>query len=264
LTYQDPDYLIKKQYRDGGNLESRIQIHERFSQNPQGLHSWMHGIFRLSNASQVLEVGGGTGQLWDSATDDLAFDLRLTLTDLSPGMLAEAEARLASRFKAARFQVADIAQLDFPPASFDVVMAHFMLYHVPDLQPAFDAVCRVLSPQGHFYATTVGEDHLAELKALVQAYAPDEVIPGFSPTFTLENSLTQLGTHFVDFERMDYPDHLLVSEPEPLVRYILSSSPPEWHEAHRLADLHRYVEARLNSGPIHITKSVGMLRCRPR
>ena len=80
MSSQDRAYLINQQYRDGGNLDARIQLHERYSKNPQGLHPWMHTQFNLKSTSRLLELGGGTGLLWRSLPDSQRAELRLTLT----------------------------------------------------------------------------------------------------------------------------------------------------------------------------------------
>ena len=53
--------------------------------------------------------------------------------DLSPGMVAEAEAALTNSDHHFDFQPANIQSLDFADETFDVVVANHMLYHVPDL-----------------------------------------------------------------------------------------------------------------------------------
>ena len=60
-------------------------------------------------------------------------------------------------------EVATIGSLPYPDASFDVVVAAWMLYHVPDLDAALAEVRRVLRPGGSFVAVTNGDRHLARL-----------------------------------------------------------------------------------------------------
>jgi SAM-dependent methyltransferase len=94
-----------------------------------------------------LEVGAGTGY----------FSLNLlragivrdaTCTDISPGMVRTLSAnarRLGLTVKAAR---ADAESLPFPGESFDLVLGHAVLHHLPDLERAFSEFHRVLKPGG--------------------------------------------------------------------------------------------------------------------
>jgi SAM-dependent methyltransferase len=94
-----------------------------------------------------LEVGAGTGY----------FSINLlragvvgaaTATDISPGMLAA----LGDNAAAAGVEVAtaacDAEELPFPDASFDLVVGHAVLHHLPDLDRAFREFHRVLRPGG--------------------------------------------------------------------------------------------------------------------
>ena len=96
-----------------------------------------------------LEIGAGTGY----------FSLNLlqagvvqeaTCTDISPGMmrtLAINAARLNLEVRTAR---ADAESLPFPDSSFDLVLGHAVLHHLPDLERAFGEFDRVLRPGGWF------------------------------------------------------------------------------------------------------------------
>jgi SAM-dependent methyltransferase len=94
-----------------------------------------------------LEIGAGTGY----------FSLNLlqagivheaTCTDISPGMvaaLADNAERLGLNVRAAR---ADAESLPFAGESFDLVLGHAVLHHLPDLKRAFAEFHRVLRPGG--------------------------------------------------------------------------------------------------------------------
>ena len=94
-----------------------------------------------------LEVGAGTGY----------FSLNLlragivrdaTCTDISPGMVRALNAnarRLGLTVTAAR---ADAEALPFDDGSFDLVLGHAVLHHLPDLERAFSEFHRVLKPDG--------------------------------------------------------------------------------------------------------------------
>ncbi|MGB9183158.1 MAG: methyltransferase domain-containing protein [Solirubrobacteraceae bacterium] len=94
-----------------------------------------------------LEIGAGTGY----------FSLNLlqagvvgeaTCTDISPGMvttLAGNAQRLGLSVRTAR---ADAEALPFADASFDLVLGHAVLHHLPNLRRAFAEFHRVLRPGG--------------------------------------------------------------------------------------------------------------------
>lgn len=122
-----------------------------------------------------LEIGAGTGYfslnlLQASVVGDA------TCTDISPGMvrtLADNAARLGLKVRTAR---ADAESLPFADASFDLVLGHAVLHHLPDLQKAFGEFHRVLRPGGRI--VFAGEpsrtgDRLAAIpKASAGAVAP--------------------------------------------------------------------------------------------
>jgi SAM-dependent methyltransferase len=94
-----------------------------------------------------LEIGAGTGY----------FSLNLlqagvvshaTCTDISPGMVSTLSAnaeRLGLNVKAAR---ADAESLPFADGSFDLLLGHAVLHHLPNLRRAFAEFHRVLRPGG--------------------------------------------------------------------------------------------------------------------
>jgi ubiquinone/menaquinone biosynthesis C-methylase UbiE len=97
---------------------------------------------------RALEIGAGTGYF--SLNLVQAGILReATCTDISPGMvsrLGENAQRLGlPQVRAAR---ADAESLPFPDASFDLVLGHAVLHHLPDLESAFAEFHRVLRPGG--------------------------------------------------------------------------------------------------------------------
>ncbi len=94
-----------------------------------------------------LEIGAGTGYF--SLNLLLAGVVsEITCTDISPGMvrtLAANAERLGLHVRAAR---ADAESLPFADQSFDLVLGHAVLHHLPDLGAAFSEFHRVLRPGG--------------------------------------------------------------------------------------------------------------------
>ena len=97
----------------------------------------------------ALEIGAGTGYFSLNLMQQGAFE-RLTATDISTGMLDSLAATasdlgLRERVETAR---ADAEQLPFEDQSFDLVLGHAVLHHIPDLDRAFAEFARVLRPCG--------------------------------------------------------------------------------------------------------------------
>jgi SAM-dependent methyltransferase len=124
---------------------------------------------------RALEVGAGTGY----------FSLNLlragvvaeaTCTDISPGMVRALNANAHRLGLAVNTARADAESLPFAEASFDLVLGHAVLHHLPDLEGAFSEFHRVLRPGG--WVVFAGEpsrfgDRLAALpKRGANAVAP--------------------------------------------------------------------------------------------
>jgi SAM-dependent methyltransferase len=94
-----------------------------------------------------LEIGAGTGYFSLNLVQS-GIVREATCTDISPGMvrtLATNAERLGLEVRAAR---ADAESLPFPNESFDLLLGHAVLHHLPDLDRAFDEFARVLRPGG--------------------------------------------------------------------------------------------------------------------
>jgi len=99
---------------------------------------------------RALEVGAGTGY----------FSLHLlragmvgeaTCTDISAGMLETLRANAAELGLSVETVACDAEQLPFADGSFELVMGHAVLHHLPDLARAFREFERVLAPGGSVF-----------------------------------------------------------------------------------------------------------------
>jgi ubiquinone/menaquinone biosynthesis C-methylase UbiE len=248
--------LLEEQYRTADNLRARISLHERFSTSTLSFARWVFDGYDFGEAADLLEVGCGDGNIWRENRDRIPDGWRLTLTDFSPGMVEEARTVLGER---AQYEVADVRELPFADASFDAVIANHMLFHVPDRERALSELARVLRPGGSFTATTVGRDHLKELRELVPVRGGGT----YSKTlgrFTTETGAKELAPFFVDVEVEPYPDALEVTETEPLLAFIRSRGDVD---ERALAEARSEIEQAIaRSGSFHVTKATAVFRCR--
>ncbi len=96
---------------------------------------------------RALEIGAGTGYF---TLNMLRAGLigEATCSDISPGMLAALKANARQLGLKVKTKPADAEQLPFADASFDLVLGHAVLHHIPDLNRALSEFARVLAPGG--------------------------------------------------------------------------------------------------------------------
>jgi ubiquinone/menaquinone biosynthesis C-methylase UbiE len=211
---------VGEQYATNANLRARIALHDRYSRTPVSYPHWIFDGYAFGDEADVLEVGCGDGNIWRENLDRIPPGWRLTLTDFSPGMVDEARAALGDR---AEYAVADVQELPFADASFDAVIANHMLFHIEDRTRALGELARVLRPGGTFRATTIGLDHLGELRELVPP-PPESQWAKTRDRFMIEQVHEELAPFFVqvEVEPVPGPQDLEVTELEPLLDFVRS------------------------------------------
>ncbi len=121
-------------FGDVGREQVLVKVQKAVGHKPDG---W----------GRSLEIGAGTGY----------FTLNLlragmigqaTCTDISPGMLATLRANAKRLGLEVRTEQVDAERLPFDDGSFDLVLGHAVLHHIPHLDRAFAEFARVLAPGG--------------------------------------------------------------------------------------------------------------------
>jgi SAM-dependent methyltransferase len=248
---------LQQQYKDSSNLNARAAIY-RFSAG--GVSGGPARVLEAMLATvpadaDILEVGGGPGWLWRGSLARLPPSWRVLVTDLTAGMTAEAKAALGSD---ARFRVSqmDVHALDLPDASFDAVIANWMLYHVRDRPRALGEIRRVLKPGGTLLAATNGDGHVGEIDALVNAYLGDASPVRGGLAFSLENGAAQLAPFFASIAVRDGRGTLRITEAEAVVQYVLSfDAAREIVVGDRLEALRRQVQAEMISAGAFVVRT---------
>ena len=243
---------VANQYTNSSRLLARISIHEKYSRNKQPFGEWIVSHYQLQVGEKVLELGCGTGSMWQGVS--LPKNCHVTLTDLFPGMLDAA--RENTVHLDADYQVCDVMEIPYAAHSFDVVIANMMLYHVQDIGKALQEIRRVLKPEGRFYAATFGEHGIVETVLDML---------GLSATanhrFTLQNGAAQLSEHFTQVDCRLRDDALDVTNLQDLISYLRSMD-----SMTVLADIpdERLLEvfsANMTDGVLSLPKEYGLFVC---
>jgi len=255
---------VQKQYATAQNLNTRASLHALFSTNKQGWGSWVFQQYCLRPGMSVLELGCGSAGLWAGRAGELR-GVKLLLSDFSEGMLQTARENIGER-PGLSYERIDAQDIPHPDASFDMVVANHMLYHVPDIDKALGEIARVLKPGGTLYATTLGEGNMPELIGLLRRFDPaiDFAQDAITDAFGLESGEARLRRHFDHVEVRRYEDSLHVTRAQPLVDYVLSSqgigNVNDVVTGEKAALFARYIEDIIErEGAIDITKDAGML-----
>ncbi|MBA2573382.1 MAG: class I SAM-dependent methyltransferase [Nocardioidaceae bacterium] len=172
---------VRAQYANEARLSTRSSVWRgtRDGRQPQDVAA---DAIARARPQRLLEVGCGTG----------AFAERLATENCNAVVVAIDRSPRLVELTAARgidAHVADVMALPFADAGFDVVVAMWMLYHVPDLHQGLAEIRRVLRPNGALVAATNGDEHLTEL--LTEAGGAPLITQ-----FSTENGSEALHRHF--------------------------------------------------------------------
>ena len=254
---QDNSSIIN-QYMTSKNLDVRIALHEKYSQNPMGWFPWLYSQIDFQGVNRLLEIGCGSGELWKNNTLNLR-NREFFLSDSSEGMVSEVREKYGSEFNCI---VADCEKIPFKDAYFDCVIANHVLFYLQNLHQGITEICRVLKPDGVLYCSTYGSNHMKEITALVQAFDSKITLSqaNLYEVFGLENGKDILNPYFSSVEVSYYPDELIVDEAQPLVDYIMSCHGNQSEIiGPRLIEFKEFIQKQL---PLHITKEAGVFICK--
>src|SRR5438067_6291138 len=158
VTRLDDPALVADEYADDARLRRRALA---FTDKRTGLDARVPLVAAVAAArpERVLEVGCGWGELaeWiarETGADVVAVDLSQRMVELACERGVDA-------------RVGDVQELPFADGEFDVAIAAWMLYHVPDLDRGLAELARVLRPGCRLVVATNSRFHLIELRELV-------------------------------------------------------------------------------------------------
>lgn len=212
MTGLDDPLLVASEYADDARLRRRAAAFTGESTAVDARTPLVAAVV-AARPERILEVGCGWGELAEWVGRET--EAEVTAIDLSPRMVELA------RERGVEASVGDVQELRFADGEFDVAIAAWMLYHVPDLDRAIAELARVLRRGGRLVVATNSRFHLLELRELV----------GSGPStlkFAREDGEEHLGRHFAHVVRQDIDGQLEFAhrgEVEEYVRASISMSP---------------------------------------
>jgi SAM-dependent methyltransferase len=229
--------LIRQDYSDPSRLEERVRAWREYHV-PDMLELILAAAVE-EPVGQVLEVGCGDGRFSEQLRDRSG--ARVVALDFSPAMAAQAALRGLD------VQVGDIASMPWPDGQFDLVVANWMLYHVPDLEAGLAEIRRVLRPGGRLIASTMANRHMRELWDLVGdgSDAPELA-------FSTDNGLEVLQRHFEQVEQRSMAGHATFPDYDAALAHVRTTLT----RAHLAERLPRF------DGPLRVTTSNAMFVAR--
>jgi phosphatidylethanolamine/phosphatidyl-N-methylethanolamine N-methyltransferase len=148
----------------------------------RGRHAAIAAAERIGG--RILEVGVGTG----ISLPDYKRTNRLCGVDISEAMLRKAQERV-TEFGLTNVEglwVMDAEQLSFPDASFDVVVAQYVITTVPNPEATLDEFARVLKPGGEIVLVSRVGAEAGLRRALEQWFSPAARKLGWRTQFSFE------------------------------------------------------------------------------
>jgi SAM-dependent methyltransferase len=207
---------IMRNYRDTGNLKSRISIYDY--REPRFDPVDFAAELLTGDPGLVLDVGAGFGRFTNRLRADHP-EATVVAIDKAPGMLTEVDAPV---------MVADAQDLPYPDASVDTVLAMHMLYHVPDVAKAVAEFRRALKPGGTLLVSTNIRGDMSQMAELWDRVAGPILGPGgysFNGAIRNFDSATApalLEAEFASVETFQATGTVSVPEPEPILRFFAS------------------------------------------
>ena len=255
---------LASQYRSATNLSARIALHSLYSTNPEGWFPWLYRKLELAPGMRVLEVGCGDGALWTCRHEELPRPISIVLSDISDGMIRDVRRNIRQDLQSFTFQVFDCANIPYPDNTFDLVIANHVLFYADDLHETLQELARVLRPGGRFICSSYSSRHMHEIRDLVRLFDSHISLSHghLYERFGLENGQSLLSPVFSSVRLIRYEDGLRITDPQPLIEYILSCHGNQnQYLVNRYKEFQTFVKEQVGN-EFYVTKDAGIFVCR--
>ncbi len=261
---------VRRQYATDENLKIRQEIHDTYTVPNFDHTAWVINAMKWHGSERVLDVGCGAGRYYP-AVQSVSDTIHYHGMDISTGMLERHPGKDDHTVLCG-----DGMRLPYADDSFDIVMAHHMLYHVQDIDETLVEFRRVLKPGGVIATATNSNQSMPELQVLLRRAivlltrsGASQVQPPLpaSHLFSLESGARQLARHFYAVVRHEMPSKLVFSDIDPVMRYLETTREmrqPQLPDDVMWDDVMMIMQQQITHlihhlGELIITKSTGVL-----
>ena len=221
MADSEQSYLRDVQYRFPDRLKARSILHTRYGRGDW--FKWLFANIPLPTSGVVADVGCGAGSFWINAPQNVSYDLKLRLFDISQGMVDVARASITAmqRWQDVEASVADAVALPLANANADTTIAVHMLYHLADPAAGLKEMARVTREGGTVAVVLNPAGTMGELSALARASFGAEPDPPPEP-LSSEQGFALMQNEFASVDVVRYDDELRVTDPVDLLGYLSS------------------------------------------
>lgn len=187
-----------------GSLERIRRTYTSAADHFDDLPFWHHfgrrtvAHLHLAPGERVLDLCCGTGASALPAAEAVGPTGRVLGVDLTPALIERARANAAARgLGQARFEVADVTALGFPPASFEAIQSVFGLFFLDDMPAQLRRAWTWLAPGGRLATTVWGTTVLAPGEEWFwdEVRKEDATLDHISPAATLNTPAALMRLH---------------------------------------------------------------------
>lgn len=205
-------HLSEIQYLDSDKLNSRWDLYNFCVPQLDIYHSGIQSL-DLKGGENVLEVGCGDGGALVRLKRDGHIG-KLVGTDIGKEIFRDN----TRDFSDISFIHTSADDLPFEVDSFDVILAFFMLYHMPDIQKTLMEWKRVLRTDGRIVvatSSTMNRPKHKKYKKRVEEILGKKSPAQFSSSFNMENGKEQLEAIFEIVEERVFESEIQLYKSEP-------------------------------------------------
>ena len=227
----DNPLVVQWEYASEERLAKRNATYRSLVEGPNA-EDMAFDFVRERSPERVLDAGCGMGELAQRIQRELSVEVQAL--DISERMV-----ELTSE-RGVPARVGDVQALPWGDGEFDVVVANWVLYHVPDLDKGVRELARVLKPGGRLVAATLGHEHMGELWTMLGG----EATSGLS--FDHDNGAAALEPHFATVVRHEANGTIVFPDAESMRTFVaatttrshLATKVPELTEPFRTRSTH--------------------------